>query len=199
MRWRGLRTSLQVFSPCNYYAGVATTSNAVSFRSLWSKSVLQELVRSYHTRTRRYSRYTVQTFATSFLRLCASVRPVFLVYSPHILPRDWRELFWIIVLAVEKIGKVSRSYPQNLNLACLKWSILETVTDIAKSSCQSLEKVAEITLLPRLEWNLAWEDLNCARKIEQVLASCSPYIFSWLCVQRCVFMRPVSRNLKAGL
>ena len=33
-RGRGLRTTAKVFSPCNYYAGVATTSNAVSFRSL---------------------------------------------------------------------------------------------------------------------------------------------------------------------
>ena len=82
MRWCGLRTSLQVFSPCNYYAGVATTSNAVSFRSLWSKSVLQELVRSYHTQTRRYSRYTFQIFATSFLGMCASVIPVFW-YTHH--------------------------------------------------------------------------------------------------------------------
>ena len=77
----------QVFSPCNCYAGVTTTSNAVSFRSLWSKSALQELVhvQSYHTRAQRYtcSRYTVQIFAASFLKLCASVRPVFLVYSPH--------------------------------------------------------------------------------------------------------------------
>ena len=33
VRGRGLRTTLQVFPPCNYYAGVATTSNAESFRS----------------------------------------------------------------------------------------------------------------------------------------------------------------------
>ena len=73
----------KVFSACNYYAGVATTSNAVSFRSLWSKSVLQELVRSYLRQVQRCSRYTVQIFVISFLKLCASVRPVFLVYSPH--------------------------------------------------------------------------------------------------------------------
>ena len=38
-----------------------------------------------------------------------------------------------------------------LSLACLKQSILETITDIAKSSRQSLKKVIEITLLPRLK------------------------------------------------
>ena len=27
----------KVFFACNYYAGVTTTSNAVSFRSLWNK------------------------------------------------------------------------------------------------------------------------------------------------------------------
>ena len=73
----------KVFSPCNYYPGIATTSNALSFRSLWSKSALQKLVRSYHTQAQRYSRCTVQIFAASFLKLCASIRPVFLVYSPH--------------------------------------------------------------------------------------------------------------------
>ena len=127
-----------MFSACNYYAGIATTSNSVAFRSLWSKSALQESVRSHLARAQRYmySRYTVQIFASSFLKLCASVRPVFLVYSPHaqILPRDWRELFWIIVLVVEKIRKASWPYLQNLSLLCLKRSILETVTDIAKLS-----------------------------------------------------------------
>ena len=48
---------------------------------------------------------------------------------------------------------------------CLKWSILETITDIAKSSRQSLGKVIEITLFPRLERNLAREDLNRTRKM----------------------------------
>ena len=42
-------------------------------------------------------------------------------------------------------------YLQNISLACLKWSILETITDIAKSSRQSLEKVIKITLMPKLE------------------------------------------------
>ena len=84
----------KVFSPCNSYAGVATTSNVVSFRSLRNNSVLQELVRSYHTLVQRYSRYTVQIFATSFLKLCASVRPVFLVYSPHKYCRGTDESFF---------------------------------------------------------------------------------------------------------
>ena len=84
MRGRGFKNNFaKVFSACNYYAGIATTSNAVSFRTLWSKSVLQELVRSYLRQAQRYSRYTVQIFVISFLKLCASVRPVFLVYSPH--------------------------------------------------------------------------------------------------------------------
>ena len=40
----------KMLSACNYYAGVATTSNAVSFRSLWNKSALQESVYWYgHT------------------------------------------------------------------------------------------------------------------------------------------------------
>ena len=43
----------KVFSACNCCARVATTSNAVSFRSLWSKLVLQETVRSYFTRAQR--------------------------------------------------------------------------------------------------------------------------------------------------
>ena len=46
---------------------------------------------------------------------------------------------------------MSRSYLQNLILTHLKQSILETVTDIAKICRQSLEKVIEITLLPRLD------------------------------------------------
>ena len=117
------------------------------------------------------------------------------ILTTQILPRDWRELFWIIALVVKKIRKTSRSYLQNLSLVCLKWSIMETVTDIAKSSRRSLEKAIEITLLPRLKWNLTWEDLNRTRKIEQFFASCSQYIFSWLCAQRHASIRPVSRNL----
>ena len=74
-------------------------------------------------------------------------------------------VFWIIVLVVEKIRKMSWSYLQNISLVCLKWSILETITNIATSACQSFKKVIEITLLPRLKWNLAWEDLNHTREI----------------------------------
>ena len=51
----------------------------------------------------------------------------------------------------KKIRKASLSYLQNLILLCLKRSILKTVTDVAKNSRQSLKKVIEITLLPRLE------------------------------------------------
>ena len=51
----------------------------MSFTEKSMKSAVQELVRSYHTWAQRY----VQIFAASFLKLCVSVRPVFLVYSPH--------------------------------------------------------------------------------------------------------------------
>ena len=104
----------KMLSACNYYAGVATTSNAVSFRSLWNKSVLQESapVRSYLTWEQIYSRYTVQIFVTSFLKLCGSVRPVFLVY-----PGTHHTYFWgtdksflkLIILVVEKhLGLTSK-------------------------------------------------------------------------------------------
>ena len=140
----------KAFSACNYYAGVATT---MSFRSLGSKSALKDSVRSCDTRVQGYSRYVCSSnFTAGFSKLCASVRPVFLVYSPHKYCRGTdKSFFGIIILVVERIRKVSRSYFQNLSLACLKQiSILETITDIAKSSCQSLEKVIEITLF-RLE------------------------------------------------
>ena len=112
----------------------------------------------------------IQVYSSNFRRklfkvVCICKTCLSSILTTQILPRDWRELFWIIVLVVEKIRKASRSYLQNLSLACLKRSILETVTDIAKSSRQSLEKAIEITLLPRLDWNLAWEDLNRTRKI----------------------------------
>ena len=124
---------------------VATT---MSFRSLGSKSALKESVRSCVTRVQGYSRYVCNSnFTAGFLKLCASVRPVFLVYSPHKYCRGTdKSFFGIIILVVERIRKVSRSYFQNLSLACLKQSILETITDTTKSSCQSLEKVIEITL-----------------------------------------------------
>ena len=51
---RGLRTTFLVSFAWNYYAGVATTSNAVSFRSLWNNSALQELVQPYLTQAQRY-------------------------------------------------------------------------------------------------------------------------------------------------
>ena len=102
----------KVFYACNYYAGVATTSNAVSFRSLWNKSALQQSAWSYLTRAQRYSRHTVQIFTVSFQKLCASIRPSCFssILNTQILLRDWRDLFWIIVLVVEKIRKMSWSY-----------------------------------------------------------------------------------------
>ena len=138
-----------MFFACNYYGGIATTSNAVFFRSLWNKSAL------YSSNFHRKLFKVVCIFKT-----CLSS-----ILTTQILLRDWRELFWVIVLVVGKIRKMSRSYLQNLSLVSLKRSILETVSDIAKSSRQSLKKATEITLLHRLDWNLAWEDLNRTGKI----------------------------------
>ena len=136
----------KVLSACNYYAGIATTSNAVSFRSLWNKSALQESVQPYLTQAQRYSRYTVQIFAVSFLKLCASIRPVFLVYSPHKYCWGTGENFFFNHSGCrKKLEKHLGLTFKIFSLACLKQSILETITDIAKSSCQSLEKVIEIT------------------------------------------------------
>ena len=70
----------KVFFACSYYAGVATL---LCLSGVYEISRAQELVWPYLTQVQRYSRYTVQIFAVSFLKLCASLRPAFLVYSPH--------------------------------------------------------------------------------------------------------------------
>ena len=94
-----------------------------------------------HTLHGRKDIHTVQNFRHKLFKVaCICKTCLSSILTTQILPRDWWELFWIIVLAVD-------------------------ITDIAKSSRQSLEKVIEITLLPRFEQNLAWEDLNHTRKM----------------------------------
>ena len=68
MRGRGLRTTLQVFSACNYYAGIATTSNTVFQDSM--KSALQELVRSYLRQAQRYTVYSSNFHHKLFKVVC---------------------------------------------------------------------------------------------------------------------------------
>ena len=47
------------------------------------------------------------------------------------LPRDCRERFEYLFWLLEKLENVS-VLPLNLSFVCLKWSILKTMTDIAK-------------------------------------------------------------------
>ena len=84
-RGHGLRTTLQVFSACNYYASVATTIVMLCLSGVHEISQCYKnwYSHAYLTQAQKYSRYTVQIFATSFLKLCASVRSVFSVYTPH--------------------------------------------------------------------------------------------------------------------
>ena len=79
----------KVLSACNYYAGIAPTSNAVSFRSLRNKSVLQQSVWSYLTRAQRYSRHTVQIFAVSLFKVVCICKTCYSsILTTQILPRD---------------------------------------------------------------------------------------------------------------
>ena len=152
----------KMFSPCNYYAGIQLVMLCFSGVYEVSQHYKNWYGCTIHGR-RDIAGIQFKFHHKLFKVVCICKTCLSSILTTQILPRDWWELFWIIVLVVKKIRKVSRSYLQNLSLACLKRSILENVTDIAKSSRQSLEKVLEITLLPRLEWNLAWKDLNCAR------------------------------------
>ena len=139
----------KVFSACNYYAGVATT---MSFRSLGSKSALKESVRSCITRLQGYSRYVCSSnFTAGFSKLCASVRPVLLVYSPHKYCRGTdKSFFWNNYSGCRKNQKDISVLLPKYQSCMFEQSILETITDITKTSCQSLENVIEITLF-RLE------------------------------------------------
>ena len=87
--------------------------------------------------------YTVQIFATSFLKLCAAVRPVFssILATQLLHAEGLTRAFLNHRSGCQTTLKNVSVLPPNLSLACLKQSISETVTDIAKSSRQSLEKV----------------------------------------------------------
>ena len=122
-----------MFSAYYFEAGITTTIISMPFRSLWGKLALQESVRSYFTQEQRYSRYTVQISAVRFLKLCASLRPVFLIYSHHIdTAEGLTRTFLNNRSSCQKIQKRYLSYLENLSRACLKWNILETETDITK-------------------------------------------------------------------
>ena len=67
LEWAWFKNNFaNMFSAYYFDAGVTTTIISMPFRSLWGKLALQESVRSYFTRARRYSRYTVQIFAVRF-------------------------------------------------------------------------------------------------------------------------------------
>ena len=141
----------KVFSACNYYAGVATT---MSFRSLGSMSVLKDSVRWCVTLVQGYSRYVCSSnFTAGFSKLCASLRPVFLVYSPHKYCRGTdKSFFGIIILVVERIRKVYRSYFQNLTIHFQPVMCAAPRVHVASIYLLTLSLVHNMMLMPQASW-----------------------------------------------